>query len=394
MSWDGIVRIEMTAVALTPVHVGDGTDWTPEAFYLDGHQLCRFTPARVLAGMGVGARARYASALDRGELAVAQAELRRAAQDATAEERIAVSGASRGDLERALNDPGRSGAVKAFVRSGGRPYLPGSTLKGAFRTALASQHLPAGRERDGIAPPGDAEAMRLALGVQPNDTARDPLRFLAIADAALPDGATMVDMPEIMRGGHRGEARFEGIRMHAERLCSYADGGRQIKFDLTLTINAAAMAGAHKRGEIARTYDRPGLFDAVNRFHWDIWRRERERFYSGLPASTQRMEAMLRRLPHPSGGTLAEHGPVGVRNMLLLRVGRFGHFESKSLAGVRQGFVPQAKGNKWRGRDEFGSTRTVIRIPGKDERRRDESDQRIPVPFGWVLAWMKKQAAT
>lgn len=386
MSQAGTIRIEMTAVALTPVHVGDGTDWTPEAFYLDGDELCRFEPSRVLAGMGANARGRYLAVLDRGDLQAAQAELRRAAKEGTAEERIAVSGASRGDLARALDDPGRSLAVKAFVRSGGRPYLPGSSLKGAFRTALASAHLPEGRERGRIGPPNGDEAMRLALGLRPNDTASDPLRFLSVSDAGLPDGATLVDMPEVMRGGHRDEARFDGIRMHAERLRSRADGPGQPQFDLSLSIDGGAMAAARGRGEIARTYDREGLFAAANGFHWNIWQRERERFYARMPATGQRMDAMLRQVPHPQGGTLAEHGPVGVGNMLLLRIGRFGHFESKSLAGVRQGFVPQAKGNKWRDRDQFGSTRTVVRLSDRD-------GPRVPVPFGWVLAWVRRQAA-
>lgn len=377
----GTVRIEMTAIALTPVHVGDGTGWTPEAYDLRGDQLCRFEPARVLAGMGANARGRYLSALDRGDLAAAQDMLRNAAGDELIRERIAVSGESRGALAQALRDPGaRSGAVKAFVRSGGRPYLPGSSLKGAFRTALASSLLPKGPESSRLMPPGDEEAMRLALGLVPGDTSSDPLRFLSVSDVALPEDATLVDKPEVMRGGHRGEASYDGIQMHAERLRSRADGRGPPEMHLTVTLNMAAMERAGRLGSGKKGYDRTSLFEAVNRFHWDIWTKEKQRFYDRLPDTVSRLHAWLGQMKHPAGGTLADRGPEGIPNYLLLRVGRFSHFESKSLAEVRQGFVPQAKGSKWRDRDQFGSTRTVIRMAERDR-------PSTPVPFGWMFAW-------
>ncbi|MCC7284388.1 MAG: hypothetical protein IT556_18555, partial [Acetobacteraceae bacterium] len=66
------------------------------------------------------------------------------------------------------------------------------------------------------------------------------------------------------------------------------------------------------------------------------------------------------------------------------RLGRFGHFESKSLARVRQGHFPQAKNPSDRTRppDAWGSTRTVTR-----------NKEGAPIPFGWVLAWVEKEEA-
>jgi hypothetical protein len=69
---------------------------------------------------------------------------------------------------------------------------------------------------------------------------------------------------------------------------------------------------------------------------------------------------------------LDERGLRARPDMILLRVGRFGQFESKSLAGVREGWNPQAKPPRAM---TVGNTRNLVRT----------ADHAPLVPFGWLL---------
>jgi CRISPR-associated protein Csm5 len=159
--------------------------------------------------------------------------------------------------------------------------------------------------------------------------------------------------------------------MHYERTRARSDAANDpTAFDLALTI--ASGSG----------FDRKELFRLTSRFHWSVWQGERERFFRDVPKTCAAMDRLLKQVKLPGGTTAAEAGPEGAPNYLLLRLGRFGHFESKSLDGVRRGHFPQARdpGRRVRQPDEWGSTRTVTRL-----------DDGTPIPFGWVLGWVTKE---
>jgi hypothetical protein len=92
------------------------------------------------------------------------------------------------------------------------------------------------------------------------------------------------------------------------------------------------------------------------------------------------MDRLLRAVKLPGERTAAVAGLEEATNFVLLRLGRFGHFESKSLEHVRRGHVPQARerDRKIRQPGEWGSTRTVTRL-----------HDGTPIPFGWVLGYEK-----
>jgi CRISPR-associated protein Csm5 len=386
-----ITRVTLRAIPLTPIHVGDGQAIRLDEYFIeepgsaavddDEHDatpapaagaqvmLCRFDQGRALRSMMVERRAIFRRFLDQGNLGEASKLLRKAGRGALVD-RIALSDASRRELQTAMDDPGsRGGQVNMFIRSGGRPFIPGSSIKGAFRTALASAGLPTNVSPTGLTHDG---AMRAALKIDPNDTATDPLRFLSVADAKLPDGATRIDPAEIVkRGGAPATTRGRGgIQMHYERLRARSDGAED-KTSFVFSV------GIDSRLRLARA----DLFQLVSGYHWDIWRKERELFFTGQPKTTEAMDRVLRGGKTHDGRTFDVGGPFAP-NFILLRLGRFGHFESKSLAGVRQGHFPQAKNpaDRIRPPDAWGNTRTVTR--NKDG---------APIPFGWVLAWVEKE---
>jgi len=393
-----ITRVTLRCVPLTPVHIGDGSEMRLDEYVLEEPQapgrrydeygeeieepapqagpatLARFDPARAMRRMADHQHARFRDALDRGDLTKASRLLRDAGR-ACIEERIAISDRSRRDLKDATENPGaRTGQVKPFVRSNGRPYVPGSSIKGAFRTALASAALPKPWDPRSADPKRwHAEALEAALGIQEGDTASDPLRYLSVADAMLPVEATLIDKTEIIKPGGipaSSPAGGGGIQMHYEILrgrASHPDD--RTTFDIELAIDSRA------------PFDRDKLIQAASRFHWAVWRGERQRFFASQTGTGEALDRHLRTVK-VRDKTLAEYGPAEVPNCVLLRLGRFGHFESKSLEGVRRGHFPQARNRDDRIRkpNEWGATRTVIR----DARNN-------AIPFGWVLGWATKE---
>lgn len=384
-----LVRIRLRLVPLTPVHIGDGTDLWPNEYLLEepapantrndeygeeiatnvapsSPMLCRFNPVKATRLMTTAQRQTFQAALDEGRLANAARALREAGKGAIIE-RVPVSSRSAAELRQAFADPqSRSGQVKPFIRSGGRPYIPGSSIKGAFRTALASAFLP----RDNTYPADSwthERAMQEAFALEPGKTETDPLRFLHVSDAALPDNATLIDRVEVMA---RSNPRRSMIQMHYEIVPGRALLPQsRLSWDVWISIDQRA------------PFDGAKLLKLTSGFHWEIWRKERQYFFADATGTQQAMDRLLKTVK-VKGGTLADRGFAEAPNYVLLRLGRFGHFESKSLDGVRRGYFPQARDPEKRRRapDEWGTTRTVTRDAHGN-----------PIPFGWVIGWVVKE---
>jgi CRISPR-associated protein Csm5 len=356
-----MTAISLHAVVLTPIHVGDGSTWTPETFKLDGDELLMFEPSAVLAGMDAGQRNAFTAAIDRGELHRAQQTLHQALKPAHVLGRIAVLGRSREEIQRAISDPARAGRVHPFIRSAGRPFLPGSTVKGAVRTAIVSaraqpklQELSAwmrseridggrtGRLSDQL------QARILELPTDPGAIDSDPFRFVTVADAVLPEGSTRID--QVLN--RRRDGRSYDMQMHFEAL----KPGTRFTLEMVVNDERAREADRLAAGKAPR---RPigvdELLVAVDRFYRNRWRSEANVFFDG------------RDVPNSRDG---EGGPV------MMRVGRFSHFESASVDGLRQGWNIKARRTM-----ETGTTRAVT------------MDGANPVPFGWIMLFQSATAA-
>ncbi|WP_135467882.1 RAMP superfamily CRISPR-associated protein [Crenalkalicoccus roseus] len=384
-----MARLTLRLVPLTPLHIGDGTEMRLDEYVLDepsqgqrfdkwgeeieeqaqAPKLCRFDQAKAMRAMTPAQRSAFQHALDSGQLGEAARALREAGRGAIVE-RMPISRRSAAELKKAFKDPLlRSGQVKPFIRSGGRLYIPGSSLKGAFRTALASAALPRDCE-----PPGgwhDESALSAALGLSSNDTTTDPLRFLHVEDAFLPEDATLIDQAEVM---HLKNPAAGKAQMHYERTRALTDGAKAPVFTVAIHLDGRALDGRCVARQPAR-FDLRLLLSRCRAFHLSLFNTEMARFFEG--AVKARLLRLLR--GHAGeGGRLPVTQQGWSPGFVLLRLGRFGHFESKSLEGVRRGHVPQAThpADRIRPPGAWGQTRTVTRDAAGN-----------PIPFGWVIGW-------
>jgi CRISPR-associated protein Csm5 len=391
-----LTRITLRLVPLTPVHVGDGTEMRLDEYLLEtprasgprydeyGEEieeeapqgpplLCRFDQARAMRALPPAQRSAFQQALDAGRLGEAAKLLREAGWGAIVE-RIPISKRSKAELQAALDNPLlRSGQVKPFVRSGGRPYIPGSSLKGAFRTALASAALP--RDPAHAGSWTHQSALAAAFGLDPQDTTTDPLRFLHVSDALLPEGATLIDRVEVMDSKNPQAGKMQ---MHYERTHALVEREDAPVFTVALDLDGRAGAPETLSRSEAR-FDPHLLLSRCRAFHVALFNAEMGRFFEGATK-----QLLLRKMLAYGGpdGKLPARDKAWDPDFVLLRLGRFGHFESKSLEGVRRGHFPQARNrdDKIRPPNAWGATRTVTR---------DAKDN--PIPFGWVIGWVVKE---
>ncbi len=375
------------AWAVTPVHIGGGQQWTKQDYVIRDGKLCRIDPARVVIGMGEARRRLFEQAVDRGDLQAADRILKEMVREEDILERIPLGPASHAALEDAQNNPRRWGEVTPFIRTGGRPFIPGSSIKGAIRTALlsatvAERGIPDAKaviQKAGRRAPDALQ--QWAFDYDPGRTEQDPFRFLEVADVPLPEDATRID--RVQNWSPRGGASSK-IQIHVERLRCRADR-QSMRFEILIRIRS----GGHleqcraRNGKRAPAFrlDEATLRAAINRFYWHRYLWERNHFFRDHKTFLD----SLFKIRFPDGRELGPDALQKRQDILLLRLGRFNQFESKSVDGVRSGLIRLPKGGTKRAPE--GSTRNVVPFPVQDKNGRLREHL---IPLGWMLVWLRE----
>jgi hypothetical protein len=369
---------------LTPVHVGDGTTMTP-----DGYRLRPGTPAilerydspAVIAAMEPSLRAQYVRALAQGGVKQAQQILSKAA-DSVISERLLISAESYEEIKQVMTNPLRRGRISPFVRSGGAPIVPGSSVKGALRTAWLAREA---RSHDWAALkkeieeswPGRTGALSdkmqlVAFDCEKHRTEQDPLRDISVSDALLERDCTVIDRVHVANCAKEGPIAIgqEGkMQIHVERLGSIADARVFPAKPFRIAIGAPDHAALTERERHAgsrngvipsRSSGLDGLRQATNAHHVAIWFYERERFYRGV-GTDRLMDELLKVFGFPAQREMSERA-LEAAGAWLLKLGRYAHFESKAVevGSRRWGEKARREGRPAEFMSEGGS-RTVAR---------------------------------
>ncbi|HPU74475.1 MAG TPA: type III-A CRISPR-associated RAMP protein Csm5 [Bryobacteraceae bacterium] len=350
---------------LTPVHIGGKERLAPEDYVLDGDVLVRLKVSSILSALSPELRRSFEREIDAGRLRPAQEivgnfwrRLPPSERPKFEQYRTRVGEGAREELRQLVARPERSGEVAALPRN---PYtgdvvIPGSAIKGAIRTALVSMRVN-----------GEAkEAFERAASNQPNKRARvleetafgyrssatesDPLRLLKVSDASWPAAAVRVDRATLHKLGNGGR---ENVPIYLERLECRADGVSPPECEVTISLREEAALTPAERCLFRVLFDWDKLFLACGAF-----------FVGRLQAEGHRFEE-VRRFAGEWWPSQQE-----VNTGLLLRVGRYCHFDSLSVDGFREGWNAQRREPI----REIGSTRTLCETAGGKR-----------LPFGWVL---------
>lgn len=362
-------------IPLTPVHVGSGGRLSPEDYELDRDELVCLDTRRLLRALNEAGRREFSRLMDQGDIRGGQKFLRDLWRQIPGDRgrsrferyRTRIGVGAREELRKILLHPERKGEVFAVQRNShtGEVCVPGSALKGALRTALVNAwaQMEAGAVARALreAPPGDqgrrAQALEeAALGAPRSETERDPLRLVQVSDINWPAAAVQVDRATLYTQGKEEES-LEGIQVHLERLLSAADE-EHLPEQAAVTIRLAATPQLHRveRKQFARELT------------WQVLAAACNRFFEGRREAEKRAFPWLWDRAVPPGGTFGAGD-------LLVRVGRFCHFDSLSVDGYRSGWNMKAR----QPITGMGASRMWC-----------ESAAGIRAPFGWVrLRWVE-----
>jgi CRISPR-associated protein Csm5 len=332
--------------------------------------------------------------LERNDFQAAQEILRKSVQPRHHRCRIQIGAESKADLLKAVGNPldpvVRQRAVQGFVRNPltGRPYLPGSSIKGAIRTAvvnaftqkhlasikpMVSPLLESPRDRRNAWKVLETEALNFEF----RHLQEDPFRLVKVADAELPPDRTRVD--KVWPVKRDGKEDTKGIQMHFERLLSRGDGVEDSRFTVELELDEQAAADAQVH--VGRRLDYETIRQDCNRFYTGRILAERHRFFADAQSPERIFGAQGLIKINPDKVLVAKS--IQERG-LLLRVGRFSHFESLSVDHLRQGWNAQKKQPFKPG--EEGSSRTLCRCRSTTE------GASLALPFGWLLLELEGQS--
>ncbi|WP_025324160.1 type III-A CRISPR-associated RAMP protein Csm5 [Deferrisoma camini] len=376
-----MTTLRYTGRVLTPVHVGTGEAIDPLDYVVVDDRLVRFNASAVLSDLPETERQRFEGILDRGDLKELQAFFR--THVVPERHGVTLVRAGRGVVRRfedAIGRPLRSQLkVRPMIRNlhTGRAYLPGSSIKGAIRTALVNRfaaEMPGLKEALRNERAGAQKARKLeqeALKYDFRRLERDPLRTLKVSDAHLPPDCTQVDEVFNVKPERQQDMPVDMW----ERCLSRADN-EVVTFKVDIRFDEHLFDHPLARKHLGRRFTWDDLVEACNDFYWGRLLDEDRRFYRNMANGGKLIRPIVFGpfLAAGNGGAKRPVKPAAPK--LLLRLGRFTQFESKSVDGLREGWNVRR-----RQPIREGSTRNLV--PVKVMTRNGLREVRIP--FGWVL---------
>lgn len=371
-------------IPLSPVHIGSGQLLEAEDYILhDGH-LVAFDTGAIIRSLSAAEREQLERLLEqdlsrgldflRGRFR--QDLQRNGGRSAWELYRVRLGESSRQELQSLVENPQRRGEVYTLIRN---PYtkdviIPGSAIKGAIRTAVLNLliHRPENQgvlnqlkgrvnQADRLQPKEREKQLHkvywdlqeLTLGVKQKASELDPFRFLRVSDATWPAEYVQIDRA-ILKSISKATRDTEGIQLHVERLLSQADGVDLPDCRVVITIDRDTPSDDRVRPLIRTPLDWGTVEEACNDFYVRRFNAEQKKFHEVFGTA----------------GPECPWWPQFESGDILLRVGRFSHFDSLSVDDLRSGWNAQ----RHRPIRDMGTSRTVCQLPGQ-----------VFAPFGWVV---------
>ncbi|MEF8749466.1 MAG: type III-A CRISPR-associated RAMP protein Csm5 [Candidatus Accumulibacter propinquus] len=390
------MRLALTP--LSPIHIGCGEDFEPTNYLIEDNTLFAFDPSR--ARLPEPLARRLGELGEQADLLGIQRFFRDHRQHFLphADVLIPVAPGLAADYEKRVGNVANREAngnrvfndlsIERATQSNGQPYIPGSSLKGGLRTGMLD-HLNDGRpplSSERGRGPNSWDSARIESRLLQGDFATSPLRLVKPADL-MPAGEIAREVLYALnhkkdrvvdRNGNERQPR--GIASRKE--CIVAGQYRAFTGSLALhNLGEHREPTATPVGSL-RPADFAGIARDSNRYHLPRLRAEiRMLDQRGFldPAWKKGIEDLLAGDLRP----LIDTGRV-----LLVRLGRFGGAESKTLSGegVAQIKIMEGKGPDGRSRASFHSHTKTVWLAG-----RNTEDRRHLLPFGWALVEVEPQ---
>jgi CRISPR-associated protein Csm5 len=375
---------KMTITILSPVHIGSGADIDPLEYVVKDGVFYRLNLPAFLSQMDASRRAEFnQKANDPNPLVLRDFICRHIAPERYCCFK-ADGGAFEPDYRSSLQNPQRRLEVNLFTRTPGnwQAYLPGSSIKGAIRTAVISELANSTNHKSRIqqeleaveqravrrSTPQDAEKKwnreksakstdkelkkeqekfgkyklePLALSQPQYDPRTDPFRCLKISDALLPEAPTFIDKAEIFKLNEGKDPDPAGIQMFYEQCFSMLDGeticaAGTLHIDDKLPLQYVSdKRQSRKIHAVSMKLEPSFVAGACRAFYLPKMQAEHNKFYRSNPEVEQYSQQLL--------------DVKYEDNEFPLRLGRFSHVECTTVDTFRRPHNPKG----------WGSTRTL-----------------------------------
>ncbi len=219
--------------------------------------------------------------------------------------------------EKNINNIENQLLINPFIRTGDKmqPYIPGSSLKGAIRTALINA-LGKNMKIEDL-----KKIEGIVLDCLNNEgkflMARDPFRAIKIKDTYLTSDKIIISKIVNVKKNRRGSFEQRGIQIFAEVTYS-ALSGRQVNFETEIAIDTDLL----NKNLIKRKIDINLIKNACNSFYQDKLKDELENFFQNTSVE-KFFYSLLSNLKFNN-------------HTFILRVGRYSGLESVTLDNYRK----------------------------------------------------------
>jgi CRISPR-associated protein Csm5 len=309
---------------LSPVHIGAGDEIDPLDYIIDGGRLYRIAFEKFVMAMTDVERSRFEALLNKGDL-IGVREYIVAHVDKVRSSRysIEVSKQVENLYKSKLGHPQNQLRICPFTRSPGeyKAFIPGSSIKGAIRTAIVSEIAKTSRLPKPRSPEEEREFESKVLGYK--DAKSDPFRAVKVGDESLKkEDLTVREVKNVLKKKEGGLASNEIQLMFEVSHSSIT--GKEVRFDTAISIdegllNTKFLGRAIGFEEIARS---------CKDFYTEKMENEHKKFYKG--SEVEPFSNHLLNTPTDKGS-------------FIIRLGRFCGVESVTLDDYRN---PRPPGNK------------------------------------------------
>ncbi len=342
---------DLTLEMLSPVHVGTGDEIDPTEYVVREvpehpgyYELVALDLPKLLTGLSSAERAKFDAAVrDKSVTLIRRFVAEHPRLFQCVRWRAQADAELYGLYKKGLTSPTAELAVHPMTRdpAAGRPYIPGSTLKGALRTAWVARKAAPLAPREAPWRGDDRHFEPRVLGYLDTSGQRqrvelraDPFRALRITDAPLTDEANIITRVSIYKPDRApGTPDPGGIQMFYDVTFSRLEDPEPVTATGTLAIDDRLARTPGPAGRwafkhcVAGGFTAEELLDACHAFYAQRLKQEFQRFHDRNPKAAAHREAMDYLL------AAAEHRPAG---SALVRLGRFNHFECVTVAPFAQ----------------------------------------------------------
>jgi len=311
-----MIKYSLKCEILSPLHIGTGEGIEPFYYIIKEHKFYKISLDNFLFELPSDDRTAFERLIDEGRLNKIRKFIgEKVNVGAYSIYSTDVTPEVEEIYNSKLDDIQNQLLINPFVRTAGRnrPYVPGSSIKGAIRTALINQIA----QNSNLPKPQsyreEFEFESKVLGC--TDAKNDPFRGIKIRDGILPSDSTIITKVKNVTKDRSGNLSPNNIQLICEITYSMISK-RPVVFEVELIFDDNLFSTNYLSGDFIIE----DIKEACNGFYLDKLQAEHDKFYKNSIISSSSMALLNEEIED---------------NAFLLRIGRFSGVESVTIDNYR-----------------------------------------------------------